>query len=45
MIPGAVAPLCVRHSDDVAPKMQCEDASEIPAQVIPVPVIAGEADP
>ena len=45
VIPDAVAPMCDGDPDDVAPKIPCKDASEIPAPVIPVPVIPGDADP
>ena len=45
VIPDAVSPLCDGDPDDVAPKIPCEDALEIPAPVIPVPVIPGDADP
>ena len=45
VIPDAVDPMCDGDPDDVAPKIQCEDALEFPAPVIPVPVIPGDADP
>ena len=45
VIPDAVAPMCDGDPDDVAPKTPCKDALEIPAPVIPVPVIPGDADP
>ena len=45
VIPDAVAPMCDGDPDDVAPKIPSEDALEIPAPVIPVPVISGDADP
>ena len=45
VIPNAVASICDGDPDDVAPKIPCEDALEIPAPVIPSPVIAGDADP
>ena len=32
------------YPDRVAPKIPCEDALDIPAPVIPVPVIPGDAD-
>ena len=41
----AIAPVCDGDPDDVAPKIPCEDALEIPAPVIPVPVFPGDADP
>ena len=45
VVPYAVAPMCDGDPDDVAPKIPCEDALEIPAPVTPVPVIPGDADP
>ena len=45
VIPDAVAPMCDGDPDDSAPKIPYEDASEIPAPVITVPVIPGDADP
>ena len=45
MIPDAVAPTCDNDANGVAPKIPCEEALEIPAPVIPVPVIPGDADP
>ena len=45
MIPDAFAPVCDGDPDDVAPEIPCRDALEIPAPVIPVPVIPGDADP
>ena len=45
VIPDAVAPMCDGDPNDVAPKIPCEDALEIPVPVIPVPVIPGDADP
>ena len=45
MIPDAVALMCDGGPDDVAPTISCEDALEIPALVIPVPLIPGDADP
>ena len=43
--PDAIAPTCDGDPDDVAPKIPCEDALEIPAPVIPVSAIPGDADP
>ena len=45
VIPDAVAPMCDGDPDDVAPKISCEDALNIPAPIIPVPAIPGDADP
>ena len=45
VIPDAVAQMCDGDPYDVAPKTPCEDALEIPAPAIPVPVISGDADP
>ena len=40
VIPDAVAPMCDGDPDDVAPKILCEEALEMPAPVIPVPVMS-----
>ena len=45
VMPDAVTPMCDGDPDDVAPKIPCEDALEIPAPGFPVPVIPGDADP
>ena len=45
VIPDAVAPTCIGNPDDVARKIPCENALEVPAPVIPVPVIPGDAAP
>ena len=45
VIPDAVALMYDGDPDDVAPKTPCEDGLEIPAPVIPVPVIPDDADP
>ena len=45
VIPGEVAPMRDGDLHDVAPKIPCENALEIPASVIPVPVIPRDADP
>ena len=48
VIPDAIAPMCDGDPDDVAPKIPrepCENALEIPAPVIPIPVNPGDADP
>ena len=45
VIPDAVAPTCDGDPDDVAPKIPWEDTLEIPAPIIPVPLILGDADP
>ena len=44
-IPDAVASMCDGDPDDVTLNIPCEDALEIPAPAIPVPVIPGNADP
>ena len=43
--PDAVAQMCDGDLDDVAPKIPCEGSLKIPAPVIPIPVIPGDADP
>ena len=45
VIPDPVAPMGDGDPDEVAPKIPCEDAFEIPALAILVPVIPGDADP
>ena len=45
VIPDSIAPMCDGDPDDVATKIPCEDALEIPAPVIMVPVILDDADP
>ena len=45
VIPNAVAPICDGDPDDIAPKIPCEYAFKMPAPVIPVPVVPGDADP